>query len=770
VGPLQGVRVVELSTGIAGPVAGMLLGDYGAEVVKVEPPDGDPARALAGFAVWNRNKQSVVVDRRVEGDRQRVAELLAGADLCIYADSSWFDDVRTENPGLLRLYMPPYLPGQTPWAGGAESHELLAAIGGLSSRQSSFDGGPIHLVYPFALYEQGVWGAACAVAALVERQSSGLGQKVTVAGIHGVLACSPGALALDPSQAPLPTNIGPGGRHPCYSTFKCMDGQWLFMAALTPKFQANAFKILGVGDLFADPRINGLSSRLILPENRGWVREKLANAFMTRTRDEWLEALEVGDCPAGPMFSRDEWLDHPQIEANDLRVEIDDPERGHVVMPGLCIGLAKTPGKVRAPAPRLGEHNQTAGRWSSRETLTPALPQRERESDSPPPRTGEGDSRGPLAGVRALDLGTILAGPYAGMLLAGLGADVVKVESPAGDAFRETGFVYNRGMRGLSIDLSKPAGQQAFHRVVESADLVIDNSRVGVAKRLRADYASLVEVNPRVITLSVAGFGEHGPLAHRPAFDPVLQAMSGMMTAQGGDSDPGFYTIPVNDVVAAVTVVLGVCLALYHRGQTGEGQRTWTSLVASSLTMQSGELVRYAGRPPAQVGGRDFVGTSPSDRFYRAEDGWLRVQAPGLAAIGEALGLPPDRQDDVEAIKETLAELPRAKAVKRLTGAGIPAVPSRLTVEVVADPDVLATELVSEHHFPDGRPYLVPHRYVRFSRTDQAPIRDQPGVGEHSREILAEAGLSAPEVDDLIEQKVVFENPPFVVQALVNYR
>ena len=250
-----------------------------------------------------------------------------------------------------------------------------------------------------------------------------------------------------------------------------------------------------------------------------------------------------------------------------------------------------------------------------------------------------GDPRGPLAGVRALDLGTILAGPYAGTLLAGLGADVVKVEAPAGDAFREPGFVYNRGMRGLAIDLSRPAGQQAFHRLVETADVVIDNSRLGVSKRLRVDYATLAEVNPRVITLSVAGFGEHGPYAHKPAFDPVLQAMSGMMTAQGGDGDPGFYTIPVNDVVAAVTAVLAVCLGLYHRGQSGEGQRTWTSLVASSLTMQSGELVRYEGRPPAQRGGRDFVGPSPADRFYQTADGWLRVQAPGLAAVGEALGL-----------------------------------------------------------------------------------------------------------------------------------
>src|SRR5438132_129068 len=119
-------------------MAGMLLGDYGAEVVKVEPPAGDPARALPGFAVWNRNKQSIVVDPCSPGGQRRLADLLAAADLCIYGDASLVGDASAANPGLIRLAMPPYLDDHAPWAGGGESHELLAAITGLSSRQSSF--------------------------------------------------------------------------------------------------------------------------------------------------------------------------------------------------------------------------------------------------------------------------------------------------------------------------------------------------------------------------------------------------------------------------------------------------------------------------------------------------------------------------------------------------------------------------------------------------------------------------------------------------------
>lgn len=774
-GPLTGIRVVELSTGIAGPVAGLLLGDYGAEVVKVEPPGGDPARALAGFAVWNRNKQSLVLDLDTEHGHQRLAELLADADVAISTSALVPDSGAAAGAGLVRLQLPPFTPDAAPWAGGAESHGLLSAIAGLSCRQSSFDGGPVDLVYPFPLYLQGVWGAACAVAALVERQRSGLGQTVTVAGAHGALACSPGSFVIDPALPPLPTDVGPGGRNPTYTTYRCQDGQWLFLAALTPKFQANAFRVLGVGDLLADPRIGGQPNRLILPEHRGWVRELLARAFATRPRDEWLALLEQGDCPAGPLYERDAWLDHPQVAANGLRVELDDPERGRVVMPGLTIHLATTPGAVRAPAPRLGEHQATAGRWPPRSSTPPSASPAEAAGDERPRGASDerpGDAgRGPLAGVRVLDLGTILAAPFAGSLLAGLGADVVKVEAPpAGDAFRETGFVYNRGMRSLAIDLRRPGGQQALRRLVETADVVIENYRLGVSKRLGVDYPTLARVNPRIVSLTIVGFGEHGPLAPKPAFDPVLQAMSGMMTAQGGDSDPVFYTIPVNDVCAAATAVLAVCLGLYHRARTGEGQRTTTSLVASSLMMQSGELVRYAGRPPARRGGRDFAGPSPADRFYRAADGWLRVEAPDLRSLAAALELGELSRDGPDVVVSALATLPLVDALERLDAAGIPAVPARHPVDVARDPAVVAAELLIERPGPDGRPYLVPHRYVRFSRTEQAPVSDAPGVGEHSRAVLAEAGLSAAEIDALIGEGTVLQGTPFVLKELVNYR
>jgi crotonobetainyl-CoA:carnitine CoA-transferase CaiB-like acyl-CoA transferase len=763
-GPLDGIHVLDLSTGIAGPLAGMLLADFGADVVKVEPPAGDPARALPGFAVWNRNKRGIVVDTTTATGRKRLDTFLAGADVCIVSRRDTQldpDEVAAAHPNVVVLHTPPYTSSNTPWAGGAESHALLSALAGPAGRQSSFDGGPVELVYPFLLYVQGHWAAATAVAALLERLHSGYGQVVSIAGVHGVMICSTGQLNIVPGQDPLPTNVGPGGRHPCYTTYQAGDGLWLFMAALTTKFQAHAFEVLGVGDIFADERIRGIPARMLLPENRTWVRKLLADAFRSRSRAEWLSRLQAGDCPAGPVGQRDDWLDHPQIHANHLRAELEDPERGHVVMPGVPLVLTETPGAVRTPAPRLGQHDATTAPWPSK----PA------PSEAPPPRS----SRGPLAGYRVLNLGTILAGPYAGALLAELGADVIKVEPPVGDPFRETGFVYNRGQRGLSIDLASDAAREAFYALVSTSDAVMDNSRLGVLERLHIDYKRLKRSKPDIVTLSVNGFGEQGQGAAKPGFDPVLQAMSGMCSAQGGDCDPVLFTIPINDVAAATVSVLGICLGLFHRERCGVGQRMWTSLLGCSAMMQSGELVRFDGRTAAVYGGRDFAGPTALDHFYRVQDGWIRLQAPDLDSLrptGLIDGVS-DGESDADltsALSRRLGPLCVAEAVKCLTSAGVPAVAVRLPAALPLDPELQDLDLFVTLHMQDGSPFYTPHRYARFSRTQECAVFTPPGIGEHTTDVLAEAAVESAEIDALIDSGAVRQGQPFRVVAIQNYR
>ena len=186
--------------------------------------------------------------------------------------------------------------------------------------------------------------------------------------------------------------------------------------------------------------------------------------------------------------------------------------------------------------------------------------------------------------------------------------------------------------------------------------------------------------------------------------------------------------------------------------------------------MQSGEMVRYEGRTPPQRGGRDFPGPAPEDRLL--SDGGRLAAGSGAepGALGEALGLTRPQLDDPAAVSEALAAAPLATVLDRLRCAGIPAVPARQPLDLANDPALAKAELLLECQFADGRPYLVPDKYARFSRTEQPGICEPPGIGEHSREVLAEAGVSADQLETLIAQKVIVDGSPFVLTALVNYR
>jgi crotonobetainyl-CoA:carnitine CoA-transferase CaiB-like acyl-CoA transferase len=303
----------------------------------------------------------------------------------------------------------------------------------------------------------------------------------------------------------------------------------------------------------------------------------------------------------------------------------------------------------------------------------------------------------------------------------------------------------------------------------------VDNSRLGVRERLKIDYRSLSDINPSIVTMSVNGFGEHGPFAPKPGFDPVLQAMSGMMTAQGGDSEPVLFTIPVNDIAAATLSVLGVCLGLFHRNRCGAGQRVWTSLAGCAAMLQSGELVRFAGRPQALRGGRDFAGPSALDRFYRVADGWLRLQAPDVHCLRVAGVLPEQVMPESEAelcqtLTRALADQALADVLERLTAAGVPAAPARTPLQLATDPALRDAGLFATHHLQDGTPYFATARYARFSRTEEQSVFEAPGLGQHSREVLTEAGLPADQIDQLIATGAVKQGHPFQVVAIMNYR
>jgi crotonobetainyl-CoA:carnitine CoA-transferase CaiB-like acyl-CoA transferase len=464
------------------------------------------------------------------------------------------------------------------------------------------------------------------------------------------------------------------------------------------------------------------------PENLRWLTRELQRVFAERPRAHWLRVLDAADVPVAPVLDADQWLDHPQIAAMGLRAELRTDAGEQIVMPGILVGLSHTPAAVRHAAKQV-PIAELASRWSPR-----------------PVEANDAAPQPPLTGVRVLDLGTIIAGPYLATLLGELGAEVVKVERPPyGDEFRiahggrgGVGFsAYNRGQRSIMLDLSDVDGRAVYLELARTADVVVDNYRPGVLTRLGIGPAELAAVNPHITCVSVSAFGDSGPLGRRPGFDPIVQALSGIMRAQAGADEadsPTFLTVPINDVLAAGLGALGACAALFARAHIGCGQQVTVTLCASASLLQSAHIVRVNGRAWSPVGGPDFPGPGPLARLYQASDGWLRLDGrwpddlPRLDQAGLMHG---------PSIAAAVAQLTVDEVLARANAVGLPAVRARQAAELVRDSQLIDHGLLTVVEQDDGGATLVrPGRWLALPGLTLAEPGEAPAPGEHSAAIL----------------------------------
>jgi crotonobetainyl-CoA:carnitine CoA-transferase CaiB-like acyl-CoA transferase len=665
--------------------------------------------------VWDRNKVATTLEPGP------LAQLAAGADLVLAGSE---DELRGYGlvPGQPAswIVMPPYLLGEAPWAGGQESAGLLFAWLGHAWGQASYEDVPVDCLYPVALYMQAIWAATTAVA-LVTARAAGrpVPPLAVIGGAHGAVLVNPGGFMMGREEPHVHRPGGPGGALPNYRCYRCADGSWIFFGAFTTGFIRRGLQALEAAHLLDDPRVADNADAVRLPENVGWLTRELEKIFVQRPRAEWIQRLEAADVPVAPVLGADEWLDHDQVKALGLRAELRNDAGQEVVMPGVLVGLSETPATIRQPAAtRRTPIAELADRWSPR-----------------PASDDSGELRLPLDGLRVLDLGTIIAGPYLATLLGELGAEVVKVERPPyGDEFRTAhggrggvGFaVYNRDQRSLLLDLTDPAGRAAYLRLVGDADVVVDNYRPGVLERLAIGHADLTAVNPGLTSVSISAFGDVGPFGQRPGFDPIVQALSGIMRAQGGPDgadSPTFLTVPINDVLAAGLGALGACAALYARGRSGRGQRVTVTLCASSSLLQSAHLVRVDGRAWHPQGGRDHPGPGPAARLYPAADGWVRLDG-GSAELIDA---------------DAIARQPVAEVLRWAAAAGVPAVRARQAPELIDDEQLVRHGLVTVlERDTDGVARIAPGRWLQLPGLDRPAPGVAPTAGQHTAAILAE--------------------------------
>jgi crotonobetainyl-CoA:carnitine CoA-transferase CaiB-like acyl-CoA transferase len=390
---------------------------------------------------------------------------------------------------------------------------------------------------------------------------------------------------------------------------------------------------------------------------------------------------------------------------------------------------------------------------------------------------------GPLDGIRIVDLTSMLSGPWATMILADQGADVIKVEEPnLGDhtrayGNRRNGFSasflnLNRNKRSIAIDLKTAQGVDILMRLCKTADVLVQNFRPGVVERLGIDEATIRKVAPNIVYVSINGFGENGPYAHKPVYDPIVQAFSGLTTVQAGADDrrPRLIRTVLPDKLTAVTAAQAIAAALVGRLRTGKGQHVRLAMldaVLAFLWASDMGAQTYVGERVSQRTAASFI-----DLIYETADGFMTVAVmtnKEWAALTRALERPQWLEDarfqtpalrdqNIDARLEMTQDVLKARRteewLERLEAAGVPCAPVLTREQVIAHPQVLASGILIESEHPTaGR-----LRQTRAAARFEAPMlvrRGAPRLGEHSQEILRELGLAEEAIALLRQERII---------------
>ena len=651
---LQGFKVLDLSDVRTGAQVSQVFADFGADVIQIERPGGSGLRSAVAWPFWGRGKRAVQLNLKADDDKDVFLSLAAQADVVIesfrpgVADrlGVGYDQLKAINPRVVYVSISGFGAGNTlskvPGYEGivAARTGVLWTLEGLADRA-----GPCFCAADYAAFAASQLGAQGAIAALLEREDSGVGQKVdinmakalTIYDIFGIPLRTiakrfEGGMV---QTARIVDNVPTGGLSFRLLIALTKDGRWLQFSQSNDRLYRAMMKMFELDWMFDDPEWS-TAPDFDDVEKRIAYWEIMLNKVREKTVDEWMAEFDRDPNVWGEMFRRDsEVLHHPQMEWNKMVVEVDDPDLGRVLEPGPLAHLSKTPADTNRLAPRLGEFDDEVRQEAEAAARKATIGSAEIH-----------DSKPPLDGLTVVELSSFYAAPYGATLLGELGARVIKLEELTGDAMRHMlpfpesgGMKCMYGKESVAVDLTKPEGYEIALRVIDKADVVLCSFREGSAERLRLDAKTLRSRNPDLIYMNAPGYGVDGPYARRPAFAPTIGAASGLAWRNSGGNVPegdlsilevreaacrlatAAMGVGNADGLASISVATIMALGLLVRKRGGGGQELFTSMLSSAAHGLSDIAIEYPGRQPAQRADPQIYGFDALYRLYEAKDG-----------------------------------------------------------------------------------------------------------------------------------------------------
>ncbi|MDA0769895.1 MAG: CoA transferase [Chloroflexi bacterium] len=773
---LQDITVLDLTQGKAGAMASMLLRDNGARVIRLEQPDAENDRSAPAYAIWDRAKESVVLD--VRQDRAAMLKLVGMADVLIedFAPSSEYQrlvdytELRGLNPRLVHCSITAY--GMLGDLKDEPPHDdLVMAQMGIQSSQPGFREGPVHVAHPVPSVGCAILAAQGIVSSLLAREKTGRGRKVETSLMAGALMFAPKVLA--EKLEPRPFQLTPAGGGPFYSVFECADERWVQLGCIHSGFVDLAAAVMGIADVMTDPRY-GDGRRPVDEEARQELFDIVAGVIKTKPCHEWEEIFEAADVPYARACLTEESLTNPQVIANDMLVELDDPRLGHLTEMNVPIKFTFTPGEVAGARPVIGQHTEAVL------SEIQSLPE-------PSPSISESVvEASPLHDVKVLEMTNVIAGPAAGKCLADLGADIFKLESHFGDISRPAAMSYflhlNSNKRSLAINTKTPEGQEAAQRLAAQSDIMLANMRPGATDRMGLGSDIMKELNPGLVSAHSTAFGWTGPYSHRPGVDPLAQGWMGLQRAQGGQDNPPVFLAQLapTDYTSGGLTALGAIMALYVRERTGISQKVDCNLINAGALLRGDDFMRYEGKQPSPIADKGQYGLNALHRLYETREGWIYVIAESqdewkrlCAAIGQD-GLFSDgrfQTDADRALNDAELALELSVAFVQKTSVQLlellksekvlcSEVTERYNVEYFNEENFIRLGMVNEYQHPAYGLMKFATNAVRFSDTAPLEGRRTPLLGEHNREALAGVGYSDQEIDALYDAGVLLTESP----------